>query len=281
MRTTDRGRVAALARLDLAEVFRSRWLAFSVTLYAVLAGIFVLVGLRESTVLGFTGTGRVLLSVSHVLVLLLPLLALVATGQLVNRAREDGSLELLFSHPFARHEYFLALTAVRYAVIFLPFAALMLVTALLGRLLLANPVPWLVLGRSLAVCGALIWAFTGVGLAISVVVRQPARAVLVLLGVWVLGAALLDFGLIGLMLRFRLHAPTVIALAALNPVEAARLALLSSAEPTLAILGPVGFYLTHHLGPAWVTALGIASPVFLGTLAWLVALRRFVRGDLV
>lgn len=281
MRTTDRGRVAALARLDLAEVFRSRWLAFSVTLYAVLAGIFVLVGLRESTVLGFTGTGRVLLSVSHVLVLLLPLLALVATGQLVNRAREDGSLELLFSHPFARHEYFLALTAVRYAVIFLPFAALMLVTALLGRLLLANPVPWLVLGRSLAVCGALIWAFTGVGLAISVVVRQPARAVLVLLGVWVLGAALLDFGLIGLMLRFRLHAPTVIALAALNPVEAARLALLSSAEPTLAILGPVGFYLTHRLGPTWVTVLGVASPVTLGTLAWLVALRRFVRGDLV
>ncbi len=272
MRRTDRGRVAALARLDLAEVFRSRWLAFSVTLYAVLAGIFVLVGLRESTVLGFTGTG---------LVLLLPLLALVATGQLVNRAREDGSLELLFSHPFARHEYFLALTAVRYAVIFLPFAALMLVTALLGRLLLANPVPWLVLGRSLAVCGALIWAFTGVGLTISVVVRQPARAVLVLLGVWVLGAALLDFGLIGLMLRFKLHAPTVIALAALNPVEAARLALLSSAEPTLAILGPVGFYLTHRLGPAWVTVLGVASPAILGTLAWLVALRRFVRGDLV
>lgn len=281
MRATDRGRVSALARLDLAEVLRSRWLAFSVTLYAVLAGIFVLVGLRESTVLGFTGTGRVLLSVSHVLVLLLPLLALVATGQLVNRAREDGSLELLFSHPFARHEYFLALTAVRFAVIFLPFAALMLLAALLGRLLLASPVPWLLLLRSLAVCGALIWAFTGVGLAISVAVRQPARAVLVLLGVWVLGAALLDFGLIGLMLRFRLHAPTVIALAALNPVEAARLALLSSAEPTLSILGPVGFFLAHRLGPAWVTAMGVASPALLGTFAWLYALRRFARGDLV
>lgn len=281
MRATDRGRMAALARLDLAEVLRSRWLAFSVSLYAVLAGIFVLVGLRESTVLGFTGTGRVLLSVSHVLVLLLPLLALVATGQLVNRAREDGTLELLFSHPFARHEYFLALTAVRFAVIFLPFAALMLLAALLGRLLLASPVPWLLLLRSLAVCGALIWAFTGVGLAISVAVRQPARAVLVLLGVWVLGAALLDFGLIGLMLRFRLHAPTVIALAALNPVEAARLALLSSAEPTLSILGPVGFFLAHRLGPVWVTAMGVASPALLGTLAWLYALRRFVRGDLV
>ncbi len=281
MSAGERARIAALARLDLAEVLRSRWLAFTAVVYAVLAGLFVLVGLRESTVLGFTGTGRVLMSLSHALVLLLPLLALTATGQVVNRAREDGSLELLLGHPFARREYFLALTAVRFAVLLLPLVALMLVTALVGGAVLGSPAPWPLLARSLAVCGALIWAFTGVGLAVSVAVRQPARAILVLLGIWVLGAALLDFGLIGLMLRFRLHAPTVIALAALNPVEAARLGLLSATEPTLSILGPVGFYLAHRLGPGWVTALSVGSPLILGTAAWLAAWRRFARGDLV
>ncbi len=281
MARPDRGRIAALARLDLAEVRRSRWLAFSLLLHSLLAALFVLVGLRESTVLGFTGTGRVLLSASHALVLLLPLLALVATGQLVNRAREDGTLELLFGHPFARGEYFLALTAVRFGVLLLPLVALMLAAALLGRALLGSAVPWGLLARSLAVCGALAWAFTGLGLAISVFVRQPARAVLALLGVWVLGVALLDFGLIGVMLRWRLHAPAVIALAALNPVEAARVALLGAAEPTLSALGPVGFYLANRLGPAWVLAGGVASPLVLGTVAWLLALRRFARGDLV
>lgn len=281
MAGTDHRRIVALAQLDLAEVLRSRWLLFSVALYAALAGLFVLVGLRESTVLGFTGTGRVLLSVSHALVLLLPLLALVATGQLINRAREDGTLELLFSHPFSRHEYFVALTLVRFAVLFLPLVVLMLSAAVLGRVLLASPVPWGMLVRSTAICGALIWAFTGIGLVVSVVVRQPARAVLVLVSIWVLGTVLLDFGLIGLMLRYRLHAPSVIVLAALNPVEAARVALLGAAEPTLSILGPVGFYLAHRLGSAWVLVLGLASPIAIGTAAWFFARRRFLRGDLV
>lgn len=281
MGRTERARLAALARLDLAEVRRSRWLAFSLAIYAALAGLFVLVGLRESTVLGFTGTGRVLASVSHALVLLLPLFALVATGLLVNRARDEGTLELLFGHPFGRRQYFLAVTAVRYAVLLIPLVALMLTTTLLARVLLASPAPWAVLARTLAVCAALIWAFTGLGLAVGVAVRQPARAVLALLAIWVLGVALLDFGLIGLMLRFRLHAPTVIALAALNPVEAGRLALLAAAEPSLPTLGPVGFHLMHRLGPAWVTALGLGSPLVIGTVAWLIALRRFTRGDLL
>ena len=281
MNPSSRARFLALARLDLAEVRRSRWLIFCVVLYALLAGLFVLVGLRESRVLGFTGTGRVLLSLSHTLVLLLPLLALTAIGQVVNRARDDGTCELLFSHPFSRREYFLAVTMVRFGVLLVPLVVLMVLVALLGRLLLASPVPWEFLGRSLLVCGALLWAFTGLGVAVSVEVRHPARAVMVLLALWVLGVALLDFGLIGLMLRWRLHARTVFALAALNPVEASRLALLVSAEPSLTVLGPVGFYLANRLGAGWVEFAGVAWPAIVGTLAWGFARRRFSHGDLV
>ena len=96
------GQALIAARLDLAEVRRSRWITFCVAVYAVLAGVLVLVGMRESTLLGFTGVGRVLLAFSHALVLVLPLLALTATGQLVGRARDDGSLELLLAQPLAR-----------------------------------------------------------------------------------------------------------------------------------------------------------------------------------
>ena len=70
--------ITAVARLDLAEVLRSRWLVFCAVVYALLAGGFVLVGMNESTLMGFTGMGRVLLSFSHALLLLLPLLALTA-----------------------------------------------------------------------------------------------------------------------------------------------------------------------------------------------------------
>jgi hypothetical protein len=71
--------LAAVARLDLGEVLRSRWLALCLGLYGCLGAVFVVVGLRESSVLGFTGVGRVLFSLCHALVLLLPLLALLAT----------------------------------------------------------------------------------------------------------------------------------------------------------------------------------------------------------
>lgn len=271
----------ASARLDLAEVLRSRWLYFCAALYAVLAVLFLFVGLRESSVLGFTGTGRVLLSLCHGLTILLPLLALTATGQVVNRARDDGTLELLFGHPFSRPAYFAALTAVRTAVLVAPLVILMLTVALIGRAWLESPVPWGFLARCLAVSVALSWAFTGIGLLVSVAVRHPARAVMVLLAIWVVAVALLDFALIGLMLRWRLDPQTVFILAALNPVEAARLALLVAAEPSLSLLGPVGFYLAHRLGPTWVTIAGTVWPFVIGSVAWLAARRRFVEGDLV
>ncbi|MBM4117528.1 ABC transporter permease [bacterium] len=277
----DWQRTVALARLDLAEVTRSRWLYFCGGLYAVMAALFVLIGLRESTVLGFTGMGRVLLSLTHALVLLLPLLALTATGQVVNRAQDDGTLELLFSHPLSRSEYFAGITGVRYALLLLPLVALMVLVALLGRALFGSAVPWSFLVRSLAACAGLLWAYTGLGLAVSVLVRNQAKAVMLLLALWVTGVVLLDFALIGLMLQWRLNAPTVFVLAALNPVEAARLALLSAAEPSLSTLGPVGFYLANRLGAGWLLVAGVGWPVLVGLAAWIVARERFVREDLV
>ena len=85
LRTPFRTQVAAAARLDLAEVLRSRWLVFCAGAYLLLAVVFVLVGLRESTVIGFTGVGRVLLSLCHALLLVLPLVALTAVGPVIGR----------------------------------------------------------------------------------------------------------------------------------------------------------------------------------------------------
>lgn len=166
----------AVARLDFAEVARSRWLLFCVGVYALLAGIFVLVGLRESTLMGFSGMGRVLLSFSHALVLLLPLLALTATGQVINRAREDGTLELLFSNPVRRGAYFVAVTSVRYLVLVVPLVALMIAMAIVGSVVNGQLVPWVFLFRALGISAALLFAFVGFGLAISTWVRSQSRA---------------------------------------------------------------------------------------------------------
>ena len=272
--------LAALVTLERAELLRSRWLWLGCGLYAALTALFFGVGLRESSVLGFTGHGRVLFSLSHALVYLLPLLALLATGPLVPRAREDGSLELLLSQPVSRVHYLSLALGVRWLGLIAPLAALFLAiggaSALLGAAL-----PWGYLAQALAVSAALLFAFSALGLALSCSARTSAHALAALLLAWLTAVALLDFGVIGILLRWQLTPQAVLVLAALNPVEAARVALLAGAEPDLATLGPVGFYLAERLGPTGLVALGVGWPLAFGGLALAHALRRFCRDDAV
>lgn len=273
--------LGTLARLELKEVLRSRWLYFCVGLYLTLAALFLLVGLRESGVLGFTGMERLLLSLSHALVVLLPLLALTGTGLVVNRARQDGTMEVLFSHPVERGTYLGAVTLVRYGTLLAPLVVLMPALALVGRAAFGEAVPWTFLARALPVSAALLWSFVGIGLGISVYVAEPAKAMVHLLVVWLLGVALLDFALVGAMLRWRLPTVGVFVVASLNPVEAARLALLSGADPSLETLGPVGYFLADRLGSGPLFAVGVLWPAVVGMAAWLLAARRLRNADLI
>lgn len=269
----------AAARLDLAEVLRSRWIWFCVATYVVLGGVLLTVGVRESSILGFTGTSRMLLSFSHALILVLPLIALMALAPAVQRAREDGSLELLFSQPLSPGAWFFAICAVRYLALVVPLAAVMVGLGVWGQLVHGDPVPWAYIGRSLAVSASLLCAFAGIGAAISVFVRTPARVITYLVLAWALGVALLDFGLIGLMLKWHLDPHAVFTLAVMNPVEAARLALLSHLSPELSTFGPVGFYLANRVGPGALFALGVVWPAVLGVGAWTIAYLGLRRSD--
>lgn len=269
----------AAARLDLAEVLRSRWIWFCLATYGALAAVLVTVGARESTIMGFTGTSRALLAFSHALVLVLPLIALIALVPAVQRARDDGSLELLFSQPLSPLAWFVAVCGVRYLALVVPLAAVLVGLGLWGQLVHGDQVPWPFLARCLAISASLLLAFTGIGAAISVFVRNPARGITYLVLAWALGVALLDFGLIGVMLRWRLDPHAVFTLAAINPVEAARLALLSHLQPELSTFGPVGYYLAQRVGGGALFALGVAWPAAVGLASWSVAYLRFRTAD--
>ena len=273
--------IAAAARLDMGEVLRSRWLVFATAVYAVLAGALVIAGMRESNVLGFTGMGRVQLSFVHVLLMVLPLLALSATTQVVNRARDDGTIELLFSHPLSRGGYLTAMTLTRYFVLLVPLLVLLVVMAVAARLAFGESIPWGMTFRSMAVSAALLWAFVGLGLAVSVRVRNQTKAIVWGMLLWALGVALVDLALVGVLLQWRVEPRALFVLSSLNPVQAARLALLSGVEPDLGTLGPVGFYLWNRFGADVLLTLGLAWPIAVGTGGWAWAMRSFRRGDLL
>ncbi|MEW5853534.1 MAG: ABC transporter permease [Myxococcota bacterium] len=279
MGTTDN--VVALTRLELSDAIRSRWLLFTCVAYAAVFAVFTWLGLRESTVLGFTGLSRVILNVANAVVLSVPLLALVATSQSVVRARSSGLLEMLLTQPCRRGEWFTALALSRALVLVGPLVALLLVAGVLGLVWEGDRETAHTAFRSFGICAALAWAFTGVGLWISASARTPERAVVYALIAWIAAAALHDFALVGILLRWNIPAPTVFALAAANPVEAARLGILGGMDPDLSILGPVGFWLANTLGNNLSLLVAVVWPTVLGTATALLAWRQVQRFDAV
>lgn len=274
-------RTAVLFRLEIAESLRSRWLAFTAVVYTLVFGVFVWLGLRESSVLGFTGMSRVVLNVANAMVLTIPLVALVSTTQSIVRARSSGFFELFLSQPVRRVEWLRAALLARLCVVVAPLVVLLLLALAYGAGEgLQGPLVPMVL-RSLVVVLGLAWAFVGVGLWISATAKSAERATVLALVAWLLAAMLHDFALIGVLLSWKLTPAFVFTLAALNPVESSRIAILGGIDPELSVLGPVGFWLANTLGPTWSMVVGVGWPVALGAIASYLAARRVVRSDLV
>ncbi|HSD89537.1 MAG TPA: ABC transporter permease subunit, partial [Kofleriaceae bacterium] len=218
-----RQQVRAIARLDFAEILRSRWLAASTAGYVLLAIVMVAVGQREAPLLGFTGSARVVFSLAHALVIVVPLVALTATAPAIGRARDDGSLELLFAQPLGRGVYLVTITLVRGLPVLVPIALVFLAVSAWGALVHGQAIPWAYIGRAFGILASLAWAFGGIGMLISTRVRHPVRMLTYVVVIWAAAVALVDAGLIGVMLQWRLPPQLVFWLAALNPVEDARL----------------------------------------------------------
>lgn len=271
---------AALFRLELADALRSRWVIFTAASYVLVFGAFVWLGLRESSVLGFTGLSRVVLNVSNAVVIVLPLVSLVATHQSIVRARSTGLFELILAQPVRREVWLVSAVGSRLLVIVGPLAVLLAATLAVGAFSgEASLAPLIV--RSLLVVTSLSVGFVGAGVFLSSAARSTERATVYALVAWLGASVLHDFGLIGLLLRWRLSPPLVFVLAAINPVESSRIAILSGVDPELSVLGPVGFWLANTLGAHWALVLGVGWPVAVGFLALLLARRNLRRCDLV
>jgi ABC-2 type transport system permease protein len=269
-------------RLEMADALRSRWAFFTGAVYAAVFALFVWLGLRESSILGFTGLSRVILNLANAVVLAVPLVALVATSQTIVRARSSGFFEMMLSQPVRRSDWFSGVVISRFAVVVGPLVALLLLSLVAGMLSGARDASLApVVFRTLAVTAALAWAFIGIGFWISARAKTAERATVLALLAWIAASALHDFALIGALLRFKLAPAAVFALAAANPVEAARIAILGAVDPDLSVLGPVGFWLANTLGPRIALSIGVGWPLLLGTFALWRAERCLASSDLV
>jgi ABC-2 type transport system permease protein len=273
--------VATFARLELAESIRSKWALFAFGLYALMLVGFVWLGLRESTVLGFTGLSRVLLNLSNAVVVVFPLVVLVGTYGAVVGAKTSGFFELMLTQPVRRGQWLKGLILARLTVLAAPLVLILLGCGIVAAVMGGEEGMAQVAARSIAITSALVFGFMGLGLYISTRSKTVQRAMVAALVAWALAAALHDVFIISVLLRTSLPPQVVFFLSALNPSEAARIGLLSSVDPELSVLGPVGFWLANALGPAFTLALAVGWPAAIGALATWRAFRTLERADLV
>jgi ABC-2 type transport system permease protein len=268
-------------RLELSDALRSKWMLFASSVYLALGGAFVWLGLRESSVLGFTGLSRVMLNMANAVIVVFPLIVLIGTHAAVIRGRSTGFCELMLTQPVRRSTWLFALLASRLLILLGPLLVLLLVSSIAALSGESEPEFWLVAARSLSICAALVFAFIGAGLWISSAASTTERALVWALILFVATSALQDVLLITTLLRTSLPPQVVFGLAVLNPSEAARVGILTSVDPELSVLGPVGFWLANTLGPLRTMQLAVAWPLTIGVVCFALALVRLRRIDLV
>lgn len=270
----------ALLRLEAHAVARARWFGAAIVLALGLVGFFLLVAARESSVLGFTGFGKVMGGVVQASLLLVPLLALASTAQAVTAARQSGVLEWILAQPVTRTACFRALLVPRLVALLGPLAgsvlALGLVAALLGQ-----PVQASLVAVFFAVLVGQGYAFGALGMWMSCISRTPEQALLRSLALWMGTAILVDFVLLGVLLRWDLPPAAVFALAGLNPMQDGRIAVLAAIDPQMGALGPVGTWAITTLGVGPTLAWTLGWPFLLGGIATVAAWRAFLVRDVL
>ena len=252
------GSVLPIARKELRDAIRNRWvLAYA----AVLGGLGLAAaasGLESSAGLALQTFGRTTATLMNLCLLLAPLVAVLTGAAAIAGEHDRGTLENLLAQPTTRGRLLLAkygglLASLTIATVagFLP--AGVFVTAHTGTAFLAQYSLFPVIA---AILGA---AMLGIGLLISVSSRTAVQAQGTAVFVWFLFVLMYDLILMGSLALSGLSVEGLAATLIANPVDAARVLGLLALEPDLYMLGPAGAYITARFGIAGAALMLIGS----------------------
>ncbi len=224
-----------IARKELSDGLRNRWLLAISLLFAVLAVGIAWLGAAASGQLGFTSIPATVASLASLATFLMPLIALLLAYDAIVGEDEGGTLMLLLTYPLGRgqillgkfvgHGLILAL-----AVLF-GFGAAMLAIALLVDDIEIGTLLW-AFGRFMVSSTLLGWVFLAMAYVLSSKVGEKSSAAGLALGVWFLFVLVFDLVLLALLVfsegRFSPEALPWLLL--LNPADIYRLINLSGFE---------------------------------------------------
>ena len=264
--------VLTIARRELAEGMRNRWVVSTTALLAALASAIAALG---STPTGSTSTGAldvVVVGLASLTIFLVPLIALLISHNAITREAEAGTLLLLLSHPLARWQVI--------AGKFLGQLGIMAFATIIGFSFAAvfvvwqhGPEGWQAFGAMTGASILLGAVFLSLGLLASASVQESSTAAGISIGLWLLFVAIYDMALLAILVAQGGHAipgwSMDLALV-LNPTDAYRLLTLGEGSSAM-LSGMGGVFDNSALTPCvlvgtltvWCAApLGLAMAVF-------------------
>lgn len=257
--------ILKVAKFVAGDVFRSKWLiVYTVFFFLMAEGLF-----------RFSGdSGRALVSVMNIVVLLIPAACIIYGAMYFYDAREF--IELLLSQPVRRNYLFAGL----YGGLF---------GALGGGFLIGAGLPCMLHGTAADVgtiisilgVGAMLTAiFLALALLVAVRSDEKVRGVGICLGLW-LGFAVLYDGLIWLVISMFADYPlekATIALTMLNPIDLGRVGIMLRLDIS-ALMGYTGAVFEQFFGSGLGITLTGSAMTLWAVLPFLFALRSFSRKD--
>jgi ABC-type multidrug transport system ATPase subunit/ABC-type transport system involved in multi-copper enzyme maturation permease subunit/mono/diheme cytochrome c family protein len=276
-RTTRARGTRVIARKELHDALRHRWLHLYAGVLGVLGVVIAWYSAGDTAGLALQSYGRTAASLTNLCLLLAPLVALVMGAGAVAGERDRGTLDRLLAQPIGRAEllwgkYLGLLGSLAGATLlaFVPPAACLAFVTGSPPTLRAAVFPLVAL---LSILPAL-----ALGLLLSVTADAGSKALARAVLLWAWLVLLYDLLLMGTLLSAHLPAGVLVVTLLANPVHAARLLVVLALEPDLYLLGPAGAVLTEALSPARTATLLVAVLLAWSGLALGLALAAFRLG---
>jgi len=267
------------ARLDVSESLRAKWfLLYSLVFGGIIASLFIF-GLADSRIMGFTGLSRVLVTYIQLSMAILPIFVLITTVRSLAGDREAGIFEYMLSLPVSLFAWYWGRFVGRFAVVFLPVFAAMVLGSLYG-ILKGAQMPWQEFALYTAMLISLAICFLGIGFLISSLTRATDIAQGAAFFVWLILLLFLDLILLGMMIQEQAPAALVVMVALLNPLQAFRAGAMMIFDPQLIMLGPSADIILENFGYNGYLAWALLYPALLGLALGALGYTIFRRGDL-
>lgn len=236
--------ILILARKEIREGMRNRWVLAATLLLAALALTLAFLGSAPAGTVGAGALDVVIVSLSSLTIFLVPLIALLISHDAVVGEMERGTMLLLLSYPVARWQVILGKFIGHVAI--LAFATFIGYGAAAAALAATGTIPdaasWGAFLSMLSTSLMLGAAFVAIGYLASALVGERGTAAGIAIGVWLVFVIVYDMALLGLLVADQGQTVTsgvLDALLLLNPTDAYRLLNLGSGS-VAAVSGMAG-----------------------------------------